>query len=111
MLLSEIVWKRLDTARRIEAGELTVGEAAKVLGLSLRHTRRVRQRAGVSQTRSRRHGFAKLVHAYSFRWRSRAPQALTMPVPATAARRPLPTEARWLKISKSISSIRSRISE
>jgi transposase len=44
MLMSEKSWKRLDTAKRIEAGELTVGEAAKVLGLSLRHTRRVRGR-------------------------------------------------------------------
>ena len=55
MLLSEKAWKRLDTARRIEAGELTVGEAAKVLGLSLRHTRRVRQRVKAK-------GKAGLVH-------------------------------------------------
>lgn len=55
MLLSEKAWKRLDTARRVEAGELTVGEAAKVLGLSLRHTRRVRQRV-------RAKGKAGLVH-------------------------------------------------
>jgi transposase len=55
MLLSEKTWKRLDTARRIEAGELTVGEAAKVLGLSLRHTRRVRQRVKAK-------GKAGLVH-------------------------------------------------
>jgi transposase len=55
MLLSEKAWKRLETARRIEAGELTVGEAAKVLGLSLRHTRRVRQRVKAK-------GKAGLVH-------------------------------------------------
>lgn len=42
--MSEKSWKRLDTSERIEAGELTVGEAAKVLGLSLRQTQRVRQR-------------------------------------------------------------------
>ena len=53
--MSEKAWKRLDTARRIEAGELTVGEAAKVLGLSLRHTRRVRQRVKAK-------GKAGLVH-------------------------------------------------
>ena len=44
MDLSEKCWKRLDTARRIEAGELTVGEAAQVLGLSRRQTQRVRRR-------------------------------------------------------------------
>lgn len=37
-------WKRLDTMRRIEDGRLTVGEAAKVLGLSARQTRRVRRK-------------------------------------------------------------------
>ena len=37
-------WKRLDTMRRVENGSLTVGEAAKVLGLSERQTRRVRRK-------------------------------------------------------------------
>ena len=53
--MSEKAWKRLDTSKRIEAGELTVGEAAKVLGLSLRQTQRVRQRV-------KRNGKEGLVH-------------------------------------------------
>jgi transposase len=44
MLFMEREWKRLDTMRRIENGGLTVGEAAQVLGLSVRQTRRVRRR-------------------------------------------------------------------
>jgi transposase len=44
MLLSEKAWKRLDAVGRIAAGELTVGEAAKVLGLSRRQVQRIRRR-------------------------------------------------------------------
>jgi len=40
--LSEKAWKRLDAVGRIAAGELTVGEAAKVLGLSRRQVQRIR---------------------------------------------------------------------
>ena len=42
--MSEKYWKRLYTVRRIESGELTVGEGAKVLGLSDRQVQRVRKR-------------------------------------------------------------------
>jgi transposase len=44
MLLSEKAWKSLDAVGRIAAGELTVGEAAKVLGLSRRQVQRIRRR-------------------------------------------------------------------
>jgi len=56
MDLSEKCWKRLDTARRIEAGELTVGEAAQVLGLSRRQTQRVRRRVKVAGKQGVVHG-------------------------------------------------------
>jgi len=51
--LSERQWKRLDVVRRLEAGALTVEEAARVLGLSRRQMQRLRRsvakkgRAGV----------------------------------------------------------------
>jgi len=44
MLLSEKAWKRLDAIGRIAAGEMTVEEAAKVLGLSRRQVQRIRGR-------------------------------------------------------------------
>jgi transposase len=44
MLLSEKAWKRVDAVGRIAAGELTVMEAAKVLGLSRRQMQRIRHR-------------------------------------------------------------------
>ena len=42
--MSERAWKTLDVVRRLEAGEVTVGDAAQVLGLSRRQMQRVRQR-------------------------------------------------------------------
>lgn len=42
--MSEKAWKRVDAIGRIGAGELTVGEAAKVLGLSRRQVQRIRRR-------------------------------------------------------------------
>lgn len=41
--MSDHEWKRLDVARRLERGALTVAEAAKVLGLSARQVKRVRK--------------------------------------------------------------------
>jgi transposase len=52
-LMSERQWKRLDAVERLERGVLTSGEAARVLGLSVRQVRRLRRavekrgRAGV----------------------------------------------------------------
>ena len=37
-------WKRLDVLERLDAGKLTVGESAQVLGLSRRQMQRLRQR-------------------------------------------------------------------
>ena len=42
--MTERGWKRLDTVRKIERGELTTKEAGKVLGLSPRQVRRLRRR-------------------------------------------------------------------
>ena len=42
--MNERGWKRLSVARRVGAGELTVGEGAKVLGLSERQMQRVQRR-------------------------------------------------------------------
>lgn len=42
--MTERAWKKLDAVRRIDRGELTVGEAAQVLGLSPRQVRRLRRR-------------------------------------------------------------------
>jgi transposase len=44
MLLDERTWKRIETVRRMERGELTVGQGAQVLGLSERQARRLRRR-------------------------------------------------------------------
>jgi len=41
--MSERQWKRLDAVERIERGALTSGEAAEVLGLSVRQVRRLRR--------------------------------------------------------------------
>jgi transposase len=41
--MSRRQWKRLDAVERIERGQLTVGDAATVLGLSKRQVRRVRR--------------------------------------------------------------------
>lgn len=53
--MTERAWKKLDTVRRIERGELTVGEAAKVLGLSPWQVRRLRRRV-------EKHGNKGVVH-------------------------------------------------
>ncbi len=37
-------WKRLDAVLRIERGDLSLGQAAQVLGLSKRQVRRLRER-------------------------------------------------------------------
>ena len=42
--MSEGQWKRWDAVARLTAGKLTVGEAARVLGLSVRQVRRIRWR-------------------------------------------------------------------
>lgn len=42
--MAEWQWKRLDAVARVNAGKLTMGEAARVLGLSLRQVRRLRRR-------------------------------------------------------------------
>ena len=44
--MSEGQWKRWDAVARLTAGKLTVGEAARVLGLSVRQVRRIRWRVG-----------------------------------------------------------------
>ncbi len=44
--MSEREWKRLDGVGRVEAGLLSNGEAATVLGISARQMRRVRERVG-----------------------------------------------------------------
>jgi hypothetical protein len=43
-LMSERQWKRWDAVARLTAGKLTVGEAASVLGVSVRQVRRIRRR-------------------------------------------------------------------
>lgn len=42
--MTEKAWKRLDTVRRIERGELTTQEAAVILGITPRQVRRLRRR-------------------------------------------------------------------
>jgi hypothetical protein len=42
-LMTEREWKRLDVLKRLEAGRLTVGEAAQVLGLGERQVQRLRE--------------------------------------------------------------------
>jgi transposase len=41
-LMSEETWRRVEVLERLEQGELTVGEAARVLGLSERQVQRIR---------------------------------------------------------------------
>ena len=54
-LMREQQWKRWDAVARVAAGKLTMGEAAAVLGLSVRQLRRIRQRVA-------REGRAGLAH-------------------------------------------------
>lgn len=55
MEMAEWQWKRWDALARVAAGRLTMREAAQVLGVSLRHVRRLRRRL-------ERAGRAALVH-------------------------------------------------
>jgi hypothetical protein len=41
--MSQKQWKRLDAVERLGRGELSGGEAAQVLGLSVRQVRRIRR--------------------------------------------------------------------
>ena len=55
-LMSEGQWKRWDAVARLAAGKLTVGEAARVLGLSVRQVRRIRRRVGAGGRAGLQHG-------------------------------------------------------
>jgi len=55
-LMSEGQWKRWDAVARVAAGKLTVGEAARVLGLSVRQVRRLRRRVGEGGRAGLQHG-------------------------------------------------------
>lgn len=54
--MTERAWKKLDTVGRIDRGELTVGEAAQVLGLSPRQVRRLRRQVEKHGTKGVVHG-------------------------------------------------------
>ena len=51
-------WKRLDAVGRIERGDLSLGQAAQVLGLSKRQVRRLRGRVRAQGKEAVRHGNA-----------------------------------------------------
>jgi len=51
-------WKRLDAVGRIERGDLSLGQAAQVLGLSKRQVRRLRGRVRAQGKEAIRHGNA-----------------------------------------------------
>src|SRR2546428_1910480 len=55
-LMSEGQWKRWDAVARLAAGKLTVGEAARVLGVSVRQVRRIRRRVGEGGRAGLQHG-------------------------------------------------------
>jgi hypothetical protein len=55
-LMSEGQWKRWDAVSRLTAGKLTVGEAACVLGLSVRQVRRIRWRVRARGRAGLQHG-------------------------------------------------------
>src|SRR6266704_2005145 len=55
-LMSEGQWKRWDAVARLTAGKQTVGEAARVLGLSVRQVRRIRWRVGEGGRAGLQHG-------------------------------------------------------
>lgn len=54
--MSEGQWKRWDAVARLTAGKLTVGEAARVLGVSVRQVRRIRRRVAKAGRAGLRHG-------------------------------------------------------
>jgi len=54
--MSEGQWKRWDAVARLAAGKLTVGEAARVLGVSVRQVRRIRRRVGEGGRAGLQHG-------------------------------------------------------
>lgn len=54
--MAEWQWKRWDAVARLGAGTLTVREAATLLGLSVRHVRRVRRRLAVQERQGLAHG-------------------------------------------------------
>jgi len=54
--MSERQWKKLEAVKRVEGGELTVVEAARLLGLSERQMRRLRQAVGKKGNRAVEHG-------------------------------------------------------
>jgi len=54
--MSEREWKRLDGVGRVEAGLLSNGKAAAMLGISARQMRRVRERVGGLGNRGVQHG-------------------------------------------------------
>src|SRR5438552_13279125 len=49
-------WKRWDAVARLTVGKLTVGEAARVLGLSVRQVRRIRRRVAEGGRAGLQHG-------------------------------------------------------
>jgi hypothetical protein len=55
-LMSARQWRRWDLLERVERGELTMGEAAQLLGLSVRQLRRVRRRVEREGRRALAHG-------------------------------------------------------
>ena len=54
--MSEGQWKRWDAVARLTVGKLTVGEAARVLGLSVRQVRRIRRRVAEGGRAGLQHG-------------------------------------------------------
>lgn len=54
--MSEGQWKRWDAVARLAAGKLTVGEAARVLGVSVRQVRRIRRRVAKAGRAGLQHG-------------------------------------------------------
>jgi hypothetical protein len=56
MLMSLREWKRWDAVERVEAGRLTMAEAAQVVRLSVRHFRRVRRRVEAEGRKGVQHG-------------------------------------------------------
>jgi transposase len=55
-LMAEWQWKRWDAVSRLGAGKLTMAEAAKVLGLSVRQVRRIRRAVERAGRAGLRHG-------------------------------------------------------
>ena len=54
--MSEGQWKRWNAVARLTVGKLTVGEAARVLGLSVRQVRRIRRRVAEGGRAGLQHG-------------------------------------------------------